>query len=67
MVNLDRFTQKTLNGYFSNKIIAESVPNLDDYKNICSYVRLWARLRGLYSHIIGFFSGISLSVMVGKL
>lgn len=61
---LDRPTQRILNGYISNKIIGEAVPNFKKFSKVCRFIKLWSKAKGIYSHILGYLSGISLSIMV---
>ena len=41
--------------------------NKTDYKILLSYVKLWAKNKGIYSNIMGYLGGISWAILTAKI
>jgi hypothetical protein len=59
--------QTSLSGYYANKLIFESVYNQRRFSKVLTFIKLWAKQKQIHSHIMGYFSGISLAIMVAYL
>jgi poly(A) polymerase len=57
-------TQRALNGPRCAKYILDHVPNASTFQLVLSFVKYWARQRGLYQNVYGYLSGISCAIMV---
>ena len=65
--DLSETTQSSLFGKIACQNILRSVPNKSTFKIALRAVRFWAMQRGLYNVNCGYFCGITLAVMVGKI
>jgi poly(A) polymerase len=63
---LSETTQNSLYGRIACNNLKQVVGN-DIYKLVLRAVRFWATRRGIYSTNFGYFSGITLAVMVAKI
>jgi poly(A) polymerase Pap1 len=64
---LDDKSMTSMNGFIMTSKIAQLVPDFKTFTTTLNTVKLWAKRRQVYSALLGFLSGSSLSVMVGKL
>ncbi|XP_020267167.1 nuclear poly(A) polymerase 3 isoform X2 [Asparagus officinalis] len=62
----DETSLRSLSGVRANRRILELVPNLKNFQTVLRCVKLWARRRGIYSHLLGFFGGIHLAILVAQ-
>lgn len=60
---IDETSWRSLSGVRANKRILQLVPNLKNFQSMLRCIKLWARKRGVYSHLLGFFGGIHLAVL----
>ncbi|XP_077231981.1 poly(A) polymerase 3 [Tasmannia lanceolata] len=60
---LDETTMRSLSGVCANICICQLVPNLENFQSMLRCVKLWARRRGIYSNLFGFFGGIHLAIL----
>eukprot|EP00262_Sarcandra_glabra_P015655 TRINITY_DN4881_c0_g2_i1.p1 TRINITY_DN4881_c0_g2~~TRINITY_DN4881_c0_g2_i1.p1 ORF type:complete len:547 (-),score=58.95 TRINITY_DN4881_c0_g2_i1:310-1950(-) len=61
--NIDETSWRSLSGVRVNMRILQLVPNLENFQSMLRCVKLWARRRGVYSHLLGFFGGIHLAIL----
>ncbi|CAE8617772.1 unnamed protein product [Polarella glacialis] len=47
--------------------ILQLVPNQETFRATLRFVKYWARRRGIYSNILGFFGGITWSLLVARI
>ncbi|KAK8947727.1 hypothetical protein KSP40_PGU011942 [Platanthera guangdongensis] len=59
----DDTSQKSLSGVRVNTRILQLVPNLKYFQAMLRCIKLWAKRRGIYSHLLGFFGGIHLAIL----
>ncbi|WOL11790.1 nuclear poly(A) polymerase 3 [Canna indica] len=60
---IDDTSWRSLSGVRANQRILQLVPNLKNFQSVLRCVKLWARRRGVYSHLFGFFGGIHLAIL----
>ncbi|CAE8676726.1 unnamed protein product [Polarella glacialis] len=48
-------------------LILQLVPNQETFRATLRFVKYWARRRGIYSNILGFFGGITWSLLVARI
>ncbi|KAG1371385.1 nuclear poly(A) polymerase 3 [Cocos nucifera] len=63
LVVADDTSWRSLSGVRVNTRIVQLVPNLKNFQSMLRCIKLWARRRGVYSHLLGFFGGIHLAVL----
>ncbi|KAJ6791621.1 nuclear poly(A) polymerase 3 isoform X1 [Iris pallida] len=59
----DETSWRSLSGVLVNKRILQLVPHLKNFQSMLRCIKLWARRRGVYSHVLGFFGGIHLAIL----
>ena len=64
--NLDDKTVRSLNGVRVADDILNLVPNLERFRDVTRLVKFWARRRGIYSNLLGFFGGITWTILVAR-
>ncbi|RAL47436.1 hypothetical protein DM860_013401 [Cuscuta australis] len=63
MRNIDESSWKSLSGVRANRSILSLVPSIEEFQSLLRCVKLWAKRRGLYGNLLGFFGGIHLAVL----
>ncbi|XP_059632824.1 nuclear poly(A) polymerase 3 [Cornus florida] len=61
--NIDETSWKSLSGVRANKSILQLVPNLEVFQSLLRCVKFWAKRRGVYGNLLGFFGGVHLAVL----
>ncbi|KAG9154590.1 hypothetical protein Leryth_017346 [Lithospermum erythrorhizon] len=62
--NIDETSWKSLSGVRANKSLLLLVPNVERFQSLLRCVKLWAKRRGVYGNLLGYFGGIHLAVLV---
>lgn len=60
---IEETSWRSLSGVRANIRILQLVPNLENFQAMLRCVKLWAKRRGVYSHLLGFFGGIHLAIL----
>ncbi|XP_059280804.1 nuclear poly(A) polymerase 3-like isoform X1 [Lycium ferocissimum] len=61
--NIDDTSWKSLSGVRANRRILQLVPNVEIFQAVLRCVKLWAKKRGVYGNLLGFFGGVHLAVL----
>jgi len=64
--NMDEKSVRCMNGFRVADQILALVPNQDTFRRTLRFVKYWARRRGIYSNVLGFFGGITWSLLVAR-
>ncbi|KAJ9081206.1 polynucleotide adenylyltransferase [Entomophthora muscae] len=58
---------RSLNGPRVSQEILNLVPKLDTFQMALRFIKLWAKCRGLYSNVMGYFGGVAWAIMVARI
>ncbi|PSR97879.1 Nuclear poly(A) polymerase 3 (PAP(III)) like [Actinidia chinensis var. chinensis] len=61
---IDETSWRSLSGVHANKCILQLLPNMEVFQSLLRCVKLWAKRRGVYGNLLGFFGGVHLAVLV---
>eukprot|EP00927_Polykrikos_kofoidii_P070257 TRINITY_DN6632_c0_g2_i1.p1 TRINITY_DN6632_c0_g2~~TRINITY_DN6632_c0_g2_i1.p1 ORF type:complete len:685 (-),score=116.27 TRINITY_DN6632_c0_g2_i1:27-2081(-) len=64
--HMDEKSVRSLNGHRVADHLLELVPNHDAFRQTLRFVKYWARRRGIYSNVLGFFGGITWALLVAR-
>ncbi|KAI3522647.1 hypothetical protein L1887_00594 [Cichorium endivia] len=60
---IDETSWKSLSGVRANNSILQHVPDIKIFQELLRCVKLWAKRRGVYGNLFGFFGGVHLAVL----
>ncbi|KAI3687643.1 hypothetical protein L1987_81343 [Smallanthus sonchifolius] len=60
---IDETSWKSLSGVRANNSILQLVPDVKIFQQLLRCVKLWAKRRGVYGNLFGFFGGVHLAVL----
>lgn len=63
---MDEKSMRSMNGYRVACQILQLVPSVEAFRQTLRFVKYWARRRGIYSNVLGFFGGITWSMLVAR-
>ncbi|KZV14422.1 poly(A) polymerase-like [Dorcoceras hygrometricum] len=61
---MDEISWRSSSGVRANRSILRLVPDLKTYQPLLRCIKYWARRRGIYCNLFGFFGGIHLAILV---
>jgi len=64
--SMDDKSVRCMNGYRVADQILQLVPNRESFRQTLRFVKCWARRRGIYSNVLGFFGGITWALLVAR-
>lgn len=64
--NMDEKSVRCMNGFRVADQILNLVPNQETFRRTLRFIKYWARQRGIYSNVLGFFGGITWSLLVAR-
>ncbi|KAF4670173.1 hypothetical protein FOL47_002160 [Perkinsus chesapeaki] len=63
---VDDATIRSLNGVRVGRYLLEKTPALQVYRVVLRFVKMWAKARGIYSNVMGYFGGVTWAILVSK-
>lgn len=64
--NVEPQSITSLNGLRVTEALYSLVPNVDNFRSTLRLVKLWARVRGVYSNVFGFLGGVSWAILTAR-
>ena len=64
--NLDDASTKSLNGVRVAAYLFDLVPNIESFRTVLRLIKLWSKVRGVYSNVLGFLGGINMAILVAR-
>jgi len=64
--DMDDKSVRCINGFRVADQILQLVPNKETFRQALRFVKCWAKRRGIYSNVLGFFGGITWALLVAR-
>jgi poly(A) polymerase len=65
--NCDEESIRSLNGTRVADILLQQVPNVENFRTTLRCIKLWAKSRGIYSNVLGYFGGVAYMILTAKI
>lgn len=60
---LDMGAANSVNGVRTNKMMLKLVPNLDSFRILLRFVRIWSKERAIYGNVYGYMGGVNCALL----
>ena len=67
LIGLDEHSIRSLNGHRVTDMILSLVPNVEQFRIALRAIKLWAKRKGIYGNVMGFFGGVAWAMCVAKI
>lgn len=67
LMNVEPQSITSLNGVRVTDAIYSLVPNVENFRSVLRIIKLWARVRGIYSNVFGFLGGVSWAILTARI
>lgn len=61
--SLDTKAASSINGVRTNDMILQLIPNLDNFRVLLRFIRVWSKKRAIYGNVNGYLGGINLALL----
>ncbi|XP_057538163.1 nuclear poly(A) polymerase 3 [Amaranthus tricolor] len=63
LTKIDETSWRSISGVIVNVRVLQLVPNLENFRSLLRCTKFWAKRRGIYGNLFGFFGGIHLAIL----
>ena len=67
LIGLDEQSIRSLNGHRVTDMILSLVPDVKEFRIALRAIKLWAKRKGIYGNVMGFFGGVAWAMCVAKI
>ena len=61
--SLDKPAYSSINGVRTNDMMLQLVPNLENFRVLLRFVRLWSKKRAIYGNVYGYLGGVNCALL----
>nr|XP_027202886.1 poly(A) polymerase-like [Dermatophagoides pteronyssinus] len=64
---LDDKSARSINGCRVNEVMFRLIPNKAAFVTVARFIKYWAKVRGIYSNVMGYFGGVAWMILITKI
>lgn len=61
--NLDMHAYMSINGVRTNDMLLQLLPNVENFRTLLRFIRLWSKKRAIYGNVYGYLGGVNLALL----